>query len=308
MAHPGQSIRALELFAGIGGFAAAVRGTAVHVAGAFDQDEAACATYRQNFPGHCLLQRDLGKISAWELSAYDARLWWLSPPCQPYCERGARRDLDDHRARSLVHLMGILERLPADLLPGLLALENVEGFTESAARDRLLELLTKRGYHLLERLLCPTELGIPSRRPRYYLAASLNAAPTVTGQPARRSELIEYLIPEYSAAPPEYLLVDEVTLARYGAGLRILDPLELDNYTTCFTSGYGRSVMAAGAYLACASGVRRFAPEEIARLLHFPADFTFPPQLTPRRKWGLVGNSLSVAAVREVLRSLGVLP
>jgi site-specific DNA-cytosine methylase len=49
--------------------------------------------------------------------------------------------------------------------------------------------------------------------------------------------------------------------------------------------------------------VRRFAPEEIARLLHFPEAFRFPDRMTLRKKWHLVGNSLSVAAVRKVLEA-----
>jgi site-specific DNA-cytosine methylase len=61
--------------------------------------------------------------------------------------------------------------------------------------------------------------------------------------------------------------------------------------------------MHAGAYLSCGCGVRRFSPEEIARLLHFPPEFRFPEGMTLRRKWHLVGNSLSVVAVREVLKA-----
>jgi DNA (cytosine-5)-methyltransferase 1/tRNA (cytosine38-C5)-methyltransferase len=61
--------------------------------------------------------------------------------------------------------------------------------------------------------------------------------------------------------------------------------------------------MHAGSYLHCGDEVRRFAPEEIVRLLHFPDGFRFPAALPLRRRWHLVGNSLSVAAVREVLRA-----
>jgi DNA (cytosine-5)-methyltransferase 1/tRNA (cytosine38-C5)-methyltransferase len=59
--------------------------------------------------------------------------------------------------------------------------------------------------------------------------------------------------------------------------------------------------MNAGSYLTCGSRVRRFTPEEIIRLLHFPEGFCFPEGMSLRRKWGLAGNSLSVVAVREVL-------
>jgi hypothetical protein len=48
--------------------------------------------------------------------------------------------------------------------------------------------------------------------------------------------------------------------------------------------------------------VRRFSPDEIARFLHFPREFRFPEDMTLGRQWRLVGNSLSIVAVREVLR------
>jgi site-specific DNA-cytosine methylase len=60
--------------------------------------------------------------------------------------------------------------------------------------------------------------------------------------------------------------------------------------------------MHAGSYLRCGEGARRFSPVEIARLLNFPPEFRFPAALSLRKRWHLLGNSLSVAAVREVLR------
>jgi hypothetical protein len=102
---------------------------------------------------------------------------------------------------------------------------------------------------------------------------------------------------------PGELLVAGDVVERFGKGFRILDPKDPQAYTTCFTSGYGRSLMHAGSYLRCAGGVRRFSPEEIARLLHFPEGFRFPDRMTLRKKWHLVGNSLSVAVVRKVLEA-----
>ena len=299
------TIRALELFCGIGGFAAAIAGWDMQVVGALDQDAAALSVYRRNFPEHPVRAVDLERVGAWELTTPGADLWWLSPPCQPYCERGARRDLNDPRARSFVHLMDILARIPEEKLPCHLALENVAGFIGSQAHGRILDLLGCRGYHLRERQFCPTELGIPSRRPRYYLAASLsplNPLVTSTGcHPLR--PLAGYLEPAFCGTPPEELRVPAGVLERFGNGFRILDPADPAACTTCFTSGYGRSLMHAGSYLSCGDGVRRFSPEEIARLLYFPPGFSFPDGMPLRKKWHLVGNSLSVIAVREVLKT-----
>jgi site-specific DNA-cytosine methylase len=296
------TILALELFCGIGGFAAAVAGRNVHVVAALDQSREALAVYRLNYPSHRAVQADLERVTEEDLAAYRADFWWLSPPCQPYSVRGTRRDLADPRARSLVNIMERFSRIPPNLLPTHLAMENVEGFSRSEARARLLDLLAGRGYRLLEFLLCPTELGVPSRRPRYYLAASRTALHEhCASPPTNMKSLGEYVDATYSRNIPEELLVPAGVLEKFGEGLRILDSSAPRSYTTCFTSGYGKSIMHAGSYLREGTAVRRFSPEEIARLLHFPAGFSFPREMPRRTRWRLVGNSLSVIAVREVL-------
>lgn len=296
------TITALELFCGIGGFSAAAAGLPVRIVGALDQNQEALAVYRLNFPAHRAVQADLERITAEKLASYHADFWWLSPPCQPYSVRGARRDLADPRARSLANIMDEPPRIPTGRLPTHLALENVEGFSLSRARERLLALLAGRGYRVREFRLCPSHLGIPSRRPRYYLAASRSAVHELRVSPSPgMNPLAGYLDPTLSRNIPETLLMPAEILDRFGDGLRILDIGDPDAYTTCFTSGYGRSIMHAGSYLRQGTAVRRFAPEEIARLLHFPDGFSFPPHMSCRARWRLIGNSLSVIAVRTVL-------
>jgi site-specific DNA-cytosine methylase len=298
-------LTALELFCGIGGFAAAVAGANVRVAAALDQSPVALSVYRLNFPGHEARQADLERISAAALADYGADLWWLSPPCQPYSVRGRQHDLDDPRARSLARILEILPDLPVERLPRHLVLENVAGFARSQAREVLVSFLTAHSYQTRERQLCPTELGVPSRRPRYYLVASqvgLVSHPLASLR--RLRPLRDYLTPHMTDNPPAGLLLPPQLVANFGAGLRILDPTDPAAYTTCFTAGYGKSLMHAGSYLRCRAGVRRFAPEEIARLLHLPPAFRFPDSLPLRKRWHLLGNSLAVLAVREVIKAL----
>lgn len=47
---------------------------------------------------------------------------------------------------------------------------------------------------------------------------------------------------------------------------------------------------------------RYFTPAEIARLHSFPQQFGFPGDMTPRQCYKLLGNSLSVAVVADLLR------
>ena len=51
-------------------------------------------------------------------------------------------------------------------------------------------------------------------------------------------------------------------------------------------------------------GLRFLTPREVANLHSFPASFSFPADVTLRTRWALLGNSLSVAVVAELLRYL----
>eukprot|EP00210_Caulerpa_lentillifera_P006568 g6273.t1 len=53
--------------------------------------------------------------------------------------------------------------------------------------------------------------------------------------------------------------------------------------------------------------IRYFSPMEVGRLHSFPEDFTFPSEITRRRQYALLGNSLSVTVVAQLLCFLIIL-
>lgn len=289
-------MRVLELFCGIGGCAAALPEGA-EVVLAVDQSASAAAVYRLNRPGTVVRELNLEHATADALASARADLWWMSPPCQPYTVRGAGRDLDDSRATSFRRLL----RLLPDCAPRRIALENVEGFVASRARDAFLAVLRRLGYRLRERVLCPTDLGVPMRRPRYFVVAARGGnALSEWGGASRPRALSEHV----GADPGPDLDVPRAAVERFGKGFRLLDPAG-PGETTCFTSAYGRSLMRSGSYLRTPRGtVRFFSPDEVTRLLGFPESFRFPREMPLRKRWALAGNSVSVDAVRATLAAL----
>lgn len=287
-------MRVLELFCGIGGAAAAVDGRAEVVA-AVDINRQALGVYARNFP-HPVLARTIESLSARELARLGADLWWMSPPCQPFTWRGLRRDDRDPRSQGL---LALIDRL-SEVRPPAVALENVPGFPGSRTHARLCEALAHGGYAVSERLLCPTELGIPNRRLRFYLLASRDGLGPAPGFIAEATPLAAY----FDAEPDPALAVDPALARRYEGALDVVDPQDPRAVTACFTSAYAHSPVRSGSYLKTPSGLRRFSPTEILRLLGFPPSFTLPPDLPLAAAWRLLGNSVSVAAVREVLRPL----
>lgn len=255
------------MFCGIGGCAAAL-GDRAQVVAAVDQNRLALRAYSMNFPARAYpLAVEAVPDRLWR--AWDADLWWLSPPCQPFTTRGLRRDLDDPRTRGL---STVLDRIAAHC-PPYLAMENVPGFVGSRGHARLRDVLDRAGYSVRETLLCATSLGLPNRRLRFYLVAA-------------REVLAEW--PERSGPP-----------------MAVGDCVDgIAACTACFTAAYGRSLVRSGSYLATPSGLRRFSATEILRLLDFPASYRLPDDLPPRMAWPLAGNSVSVRALRWVLSAI----
>lgn len=290
-------LRVLELYCGIGGCAAALGDAATTVA-AIDVNRVALGVYRHNFP-HPTHAALVESVPVDQLREWNADLWWMSPPCQPFTRRGLQRDLDDPRAETL---LAVLERV-AEVRPAYLAFENVPGFEESQAHGRLLSALDGAGYRsILECLLCPTDFGVPNRRRRYYLVAARDS-PLPSRQPycdVTRPALAQYLDPD----PDPALAVDPGLVERYRGALHVVDAGDPGAETLCFTSAYGRSLVRSGSYLATVSGVRRFSPAEILRLLGFPAGYRLPAGLRRKNAWRLAANSLSVPVVRSLLSAI----
>lgn len=282
-------MRVLEWFAGIGGCAAALPSGATVVA-AIDQNPYARAAYTANF-AHPVHPWNIATVHPRKLPPAD--LWWMSPPCQPYTVRGARRDLDDRRAAPLVHVLELIDALR----PPAIALENVATFAGSRSHALVRRTLADAGYDVAETEWCPTAFGVPSERPRFYLVARRDAVHLRPPEP-HHAPLRSYL----DAEPAPELWVEPALLDRFGGALHVVDADVEGSATAVFTSAYGKSPVYAGSYLRTPTGPRRFSPAEILRLLHFGPRYALPPLPLPRA-WALVGNSLSVAVVRAVVRA-----
>lgn len=289
-------MRILELYAGIGGCAAAVAGRAT-VAMAVDQSPWAGRVYAHNF-GHAPIRWNLAGVKAAQLADAGADLWWMSPPCQPFTVRGAQRDIDDPRCRSFLRLLDLL----VEVKPAIVALENVPTFAGSRAHALLTAALHQGGYQWWAKELCPSALGVPNQRRRLYVLATRDGPPPPPAARAVGRPLRTYL----DGAPEPELEVSAELRERYAHALPITE-VDCDGATTfCYTSAYGRSPVYSGSYVRDRGSVRRLAPREILRLLHFPDTYAIPSEVPRARAWQLVGNSLSVAAVQAVLD--GVLP
>lgn len=293
------SLRAIEFFSGIGAFSEACRGSRIEVIAAFDQNESANRVFAHNFALRPR-SKNLDTIVASDIP--EADIWWMSPPCTPYSRRGKQLDDRDPRAACLLKL---IELLPA-CKPEVLMLENVSAFAGSRVHQKLKSALETNGYSYSEVRLCSTELGVPMRRPRFFVSACRKGVlkPFVKGTSESRAKLLRH----YLTSDEDSLLVPPEIVEKYRAVLNIVDPQDDKAKVICFTRGYNRCRKASGSLVKAKQEgrVRFVAPEEILALLGFSSRFQMPVEISRDVAWRLVGNSVDVRAVRALIQTLPI--
>jgi site-specific DNA-cytosine methylase len=149
-------------------------------------------------------------------------------------------------------------------------------------------------------ITCPTQLGWPNFRPRFYAIASLERKRRLSRTyenvaPVRLSDFLDASNDEI-----ESLRLANRMANQYEKAIDRVHPKNVDSIAACFTAAYGKSVIRSGSYLVTETGYRRFSPREVCRLLGFSDDFVFPDELSQRQLWHLLGNSLSIPVIRAV--------
>uniref|UniRef100_H2Y5J4 tRNA (cytosine(38)-C(5))-methyltransferase n=1 Tax=Ciona savignyi TaxID=51511 RepID=H2Y5J4_CIOSA len=328
-------LKVLELYSGIGGmhYALLDGGYAnAEVVCSIDISPAASLVYKHNFPCTTHCERSIEGFSAEDFDRMGFNTIMMSPPCQPFTRLGLQKDVDDPRSRSFLHLMKLLPAMQSP--PNYILMENVKGFENSKAHELFCKVLKQLGFSVVEFLLSPKQFGIPNSRLRYYLLAKHNQKEfpdevnqlgkvfddiplclkrfcNNTGSKENPTKTLEQFLEEPSSISDEYGL-PEKTLLRYLNVMDIVNPVSKSS--TCFTKSYGYyaegtgSVLNTGSTLdmsnVLANKLRYFTPTEVANLMCFPEQFSFPDGFTRKQKYKLLGNSLNVYVVSCLLKFL----
>lgn len=312
-------IRIADLFCGIGGIAEAIHRLPVsiheHTAAlvgelrtsypkvvmAIDIDRSVASLYQHHhgIVPRCSTIESLLKVAAGSDEQLD--MWWMSPPCQPYTTRGSQRGSLDSRSHALARLIQLIPRE----LPRLIGLENVPAFEGSQHHQQMRQTLSDAGYQFKEYTLCPTDLGVPMRRKRFYLLAKQSGKPFPNISTNKQQRPLAEFIND-ACWEDNSLKVPPDAVRHYESAMNIIEAGNRDAITACFTSAYGKSPIRSGSYLHCSihDSVRRFSPNEIATLMGFRDEFFSTTNLSQRSQYRLIGNSLAVPVVCELLSVL----
>jgi tRNA (cytosine38-C5)-methyltransferase len=274
----------------------------------------------------------------------DSNLWTMSPPCQPFTRtrHAKQNDLEDSRTAGFVAILKLLQHSEEERRPKWIFLENVAGFVGSDAHNLFYRTLQECGYSWVDGLLSPIDLGVPNHRKRYFALCEksdrffqrnqidLDHLPSGKDSlkhilPLRTypvQSLSEYV--DYDANPMDLIISESVFEQKWAKDLPVV--CHLDTQSHCFTAAYSRQLhRATGSLLLMephrASSVeensidrsdmslykgklRRFSTAELLKLFGFPATFSFPSDIDKSYQYKLIGNSVSVFVVKELLQHL----
>lgn len=187
----------IDLFAGIGGFHAALSAMGGQCVYAVEIDQAAAAVYERNW-GINPLGDITGVATEREVLIPDHDVLCAGFPCQPFSKSGAQKGMDETRGTLYWYILRIIQARK----PKVVLLENVRNLAGPRHLHEwnvIIETLREEGYRVSEspaifspHLLPPDMGGRPQVRERVFITATyvgedadawdLNAEPAVTNR------------------------------------------------------------------------------------------------------------------------------
>lgn len=293
------TLRCADLFCGIGGFHVAARNLGLHVVFACDIDEQAKHAYSRNFGLYP--SGDITSINPYKVPDFD--LLFAGFPCQPFSIIGQQRGFADPRGTLFFELLKFIRvKRPMGIV-----LENVKQLsTISKGRvlQRILDDVSEFGYSVDSRVLNALDFGLPQKRERTIIVASLEPFvgfdwPNIRVELTPLSEILE-------EKPDERYFVSEyIRQKRREAHRTSVSPaIWHENKGGNVSSHEWSCALRAGAshnYL-LVDGIRRLTPREQLRLQGFPDDWQIFCSDAQTRKQ--TGNAVPVPMVQAVIERL----
>ena len=161
-------MKAIELFAGIGGFRLAADRLQLDTVWANDHCPRACKIYRHNFGPGAIQEGDIAKLLD-RIPRHD--LLTAGFPCQPFSSAGKKRGITDPRGTLFSVVVDVVRRRQ----PPFFVLENVKRLLTMERGIHfatILASLAESNYRIEWRLLNAADFGLPQNRQRVFIIGS----------------------------------------------------------------------------------------------------------------------------------------
>lgn len=298
-------MRAVDLFAGWGGFTLGAELAGVEVAWAADHWPLAVEAHAANHPRTAHVCQDLRQADWTQLPRYDLLL--ASPACQGHstASQPQRRTYHDElraTAWAVVDCADVTE-------PRRLIVENVPAFRRWRLYPVWRQALEALGYQLQELELDATAYGVPQRRRRLYVVGTKGKAPRLR---ARRARVEPAFGPSIQWAEGSWRPVSEASpgaRARFRAARANHGPRFLSQHTTGHPgvplSEAVRTLTTKDQWVIVdGDRYRPFTLREYARGMSFPDWYSWPAGASRTDCIKGLGNAVCPLVARELIREV----
>jgi len=163
-------LKAVELFAGIGGFRLGMANANIETIWANDLSKLSCQVYESNFGKGSIVLGDIDEIKTSDIPEHD--ILTAGFPCQPFSAAGKKLGIKDQmRGTVFERIVKIL----AEKQPRYFLLENVKRMLtmQDGSHFRIiLDALSSLDYFIEWRIINPSSFGIPQNRERVFIFGS----------------------------------------------------------------------------------------------------------------------------------------
>lgn len=199
--RPESDVVCVDLFCGAGGLTQGLRQAGVKVVAGVDFEEACKHPFEANHEGVVFHQADVAGLESSTLDGWfgSAKVRVLAgcAPCQPfsnYARRYQKRvGVEDDERWSLLNHFGRLVST-TNPRPDIVTMENVPTVTKHAVFKRFKGTLERLGYKVWVGIIDCTKYGLPQRRHRTVLLASLHGDIKIVDPVASEVRTVEQVI------------------------------------------------------------------------------------------------------------------
>lgn len=295
----GEALTCVDLFCGIGGFHLAAKNLGLDVAFACDIDHEVRRAYQHNFG--LAPEGDITSIKAEDLPDHDILLAGF--PCQPFSIIGSKQGTADPRGTLFLEIIRIARvKRPLGII-----LENVKQLATAqsgAVLTRITDELTALGYSVDWRILNALDFGLPQKRERVMIVATLPAFDKFPW-PSEKLLMVPLADILEKSPDPRHFVSERIRAKRHATHEPTVSPSVWHENKAGHISSYPWScALRAGAsynYL-LVDGERRLTPRELLRLQGFPDSFEIVCNDSQTRKQA--GNAVPVPIAEAAIKGV----
>ncbi|BDQ00947.1 DNA (cytosine-5-)-methyltransferase [Aquiluna sp. KACHI24] len=299
-----ESLRFIDLFAGVGGTRLAFESQSFDCVFSSEWDLHARATYQANFDD--LPHGDITEIPAKHIPPFEVLVAGF--PCQPFSTIGKQQGFKHETQGTLFYEIA---RILSETTPRAFLLENVKGLltnNNGSTWNTIQEVLSELGYFVKHAVLDSSDFGVPQRRRRLYVVGFRDpqdlesfSFPVPTGDLADFAPHVEWGALGYS--------ISKHLQSTYVFKLSDGRPEIVDQGWTgpikTLVSSYYKIQRLTGTFVRDGeTGLRLLSRSECLAAMGFPSDFILPQ--SRGRIYRQLGNSVAVPVVAAIAGQMSI--